>query len=146
MSEERKVEKPQPKGFGNGGPMGSLGKPVEKAKDFKGTLLRLLRYLKPQRIKFMAVFIFAILSTIFSIIGPKIMGKAVTKIGEGFVAKMIALKMHLPIPKMDFTYIGQIVLILLALYLISAAFSYLQQYIMAGVAQKTVYNMRKEVE
>jgi ATP-binding cassette subfamily B multidrug efflux pump len=146
VSEERKIEKPQPKGFGNGGPMGSLGKPVEKAKDFKGTLLRLLRYLKPQRIKFMAVFIFAILSTIFSIIGPKIMGKAVTKIGEGFVAKMIALKMHLPIPKMDFTYIGQIVLILLALYLISAAFSYLQQYIMAGVAQKTVYNMRKEVD
>jgi len=146
VSEERKVEKPQPKGFGNGGPMGSLGKPVEKAKDFKGTLLRLLRYLKPQRIKFMAVFIFAILSTIFSIIGPKIMGYGVTKIGEGFVAKMIALKMHLPIPKMDFTYIGQIVLILLALYLISAAFSYLQQYIMAGVAQKTVYNMRKEVD
>jgi len=146
VSEERKIEKPQPKGFGNGGPMGSLGKPVEKAKDFKGTLLRLLRYLKPQRIKFMTVFIFAILSTIFSIIGPKIMGKAVTKIGEGFVAKMIALKMHLPIPKMDFTYIGQIVLILLALYLISAAFSYLQQYIMAGVAQKTVYNMRKEVD
>ena len=146
MSEERKAEKPQPKGFGNGGPMGSLGKPVEKAKDFKGTLLRLLRYLKPQRTKFIVVFIFAILSTIFSILGPKIMGYGVTKIGEGFVAKMVALKRHLPIPKMDFTYIGQIVLILLALYLISAAFSYLQQYIMAGVAQKTVYNMRKEVD
>jgi len=146
VSEERKAEKPQPKGFGNGGPMGSLGKPVEKAKDFKGTLLRLLRYLKPQRTKFIVVFIFAILSTIFSILGPKIMGYGVTKIGEGFVAKMVALKRHLPIPKMDFTYIGQIVLILLALYLISAAFSYLQQYIMAGVAQKTVYNMRKEVD
>ena len=146
MSDEHKVEKPQQRGFGNGGPMGSLGKPVEKAKNFKGTLFRLLRYLKPQRTKFIAVFIFAILSTIFSIIGPKIMGKAITKIAEGFVAKMMALKMHQPVPPMDFTYISQIVLILLGLYLISAAFSYLQQYIMAGVAQKTVYNMRKEVD
>ena len=145
MSEERK-EKPQQKGFGGGGPMGSLGKPVEKAKNFKGTLFRLLRYLKPQRTKFMTVFTFAILSTIFSIIGPKIMGKAVTKIAEGFGAKMMALKLHQPIPSMDFTYIGQIVMILLGLYLISAAFSYVQQYIMAGVAQKTVYQMRKEVD
>jgi len=146
VSDERKDTKPQQKGFGNGGPMGSLGKPVEKAKDFKGTLFRLLRYLRPQRTKFMIVFAFAILSTIFSIIGPKIMGKAVTKIGEGFVGKMMALKLHQPVPGMDYTYIGQIVLILIGLYLISAAFSYLQGYIMAGVAQKTVYNMRKEVD
>jgi ATP-binding cassette subfamily B protein len=144
VSEERK-DKPQAKGFGGGGPMGSLGKPVEKAKNFKGTLFRLMRYLKPQRTKFMTVFIFAILSTIFSIIGPKIMIKAVNKIAEGFGAKMMALKLHQPIPAMDFKYIGQIVLILIGLYLISAAFSYLQQYIMAGVAQKTVYHMRKEV-
>ena len=147
MSEERKVDKPQ-QGFGGraGGPAGALGKPVEKAKNFKGTLFRLLSYLKPQRTKFIAVFIFAILSTIFSIIGPKVMSKAITKIGEGFAAKMMAIKMHQPIPSMDFKYIGQIVLILLGLYLISAAFSYLQQYIMAGVSQKTVYNMRKEVD
>ncbi len=147
MSDERKGDKPQ-QGFGGkaGGPMGSLGKPVEKAKNFKGTLFRLLRYLKPQRTKFIAVFIFAILSTIFSIVGPKVMGKAITKIAEGFGAKMMAVKMNLPVPSMDFTYIGQILLILLGLYLISAAFSYLQQYIMAGVAQKTVYNMRKEVD
>jgi len=147
VSEKRKDDMPQ-RGFGgrDGGPMGSLGKPVEKAKDFKGTLFRLLRYLKPQRTKFIAVFIFAILSTIFSIVGPKVMGKAITKIGEGFAAKMMAIKMQQPIPTMDFTYIGQIVLILLGLYLISAAFSYSQQYIMAGVAQKTVYNMRKEVD
>jgi len=148
VSEERKVDKPQPGVFGGraGGPAGSLGKPVEKAKNFKGTLFRLLSYLKPQRTKFITVFIFAILSTIFSIVGPKIMGKAITKIAEGFGAKMMALQMHQPIPSMDFTYIGQIVLILLGLYLVSAAFSYLQQYIMAGVAQKTVYNMRKEVD
>jgi len=149
VSDERKVkvDKPQ-QGFGGrpGGPAGALGKPVEKAKNFKGTLFRLLRYLKPQRTKFIAVFIFAILSTIFSIIGPKVMGKAITKIGEGFGAKMMAMKLRQPVPSLDFTYIGQIVLILLGLYLISAAFSYLQQYIMAGVAQKTVYNMRKEVD
>lgn len=147
MSEGRKDDKPQV-GFGGrpGGPLGSLGKPVEKAKNFKGTLFRLIRYLKPQRTKFIAVFAFAILSTIFSILGPKIMGKAITKIAEGFGAKMMAVKLHLPVPAMDFTYIGQIVLILFGLYLISAAFSYLQQYIMAGVAQKTVYNMRKEVD
>lgn len=146
MSEERK-DKPQ-QGFGGkaGGPGGSLGKPVEKAKNFKGTLFRLLSYLKPQRIKFITVFIFAILSTIFSIVGPKIMGKGVTKIGEGFAAKMMAIKLNQPIPSLDFKYIGQIVLILLGLYIISSAFSYLQQYIMAGVAQKTVYNMRKEVD
>ena len=145
MSEERK-DKPQQKGFGGGGPMGSLGKPVEKAKNFKGTLFRLLRYLKPQRTKFITVFTFAILSTVFSIIGPKIMGYGVTKIAEGFGAKMMAMKLHQPIPSMDFTYIGQIVMILLGLYLISAAFNYVQQYIMAGVAQKTVYHMRKEVD
>lgn len=147
MSDERKVEKPQSGAFGGkaGGPMGSLGKPVEKAKNFKGTLLRLMSYLRPQRAKFLIVFTFAILSTIFSIIGPKIIGKAITKIAEGFGAKMMALKLHQPVPSMDFTYIGQIVLILIGLYLISAAFSYLQQYIMAGVSQKTVYNMRKEV-
>ncbi|MCO5387216.1 MAG: ABC transporter ATP-binding protein/permease [Desulfosporosinus sp.] len=146
MSEERKADKSQ--GFGGkvGGPAGSLGKPVEKAKNFKGTLFRLLRYLKPQRTKFIAVFIFALLSTIFSIVGPKVMGKAITKIGEGFTGKMMAQKMNQPVPPMDFTYIGQIALILLGLYLISAAFSYLQQYIMAGVSQKTVYNMRKEVD
>ena len=146
MNEERKVEKPQPKGFGNGGPMGSLGKPVEKAKDFKATLLRLLRYLKPQRTKFMVVFLFASLSTIFSILGPKIMGRGVNKIAEGSGAKMMAVQMGKPIPTLDFTYIGQIVIILLGLYLISAGFSYLQQYIMAGVAQKTVYKLRKEVD
>ena len=82
MSEERKADKPQ-QGFGGrgaGGPAGALGKPVEKAKNFKGTLFRLLNYLRPQRTKFITVFMFAILSTIFSIIGPKIMGKAITKI------------------------------------------------------------------
>jgi len=145
VSEERKADTPQ-KGFGSGGPMGSLGKPVEKAKNFKGTLFKLLKYLQPQRTKFSIVFIAAILSTIFSIVGPKIMGQAITKIAEGFEGKMMALKMHQPMVALDFTYIGQIVFILLGLYLISGAFSYLQQYLMASVAQQTVYTMRKDVD
>jgi len=144
VSEERNSK--APKGFGSGGPMGSLGKPVEKAKNFKGTLLRLLGYLKPQRTRFITVFVFAILSTVFSILGPKIMGRAVTKIAEEVGAKMTALKLQQPLPTLDFTYIGELVLVLLGLYLFSAACSYLQQYIMAGVAQKTVYNMRQEVD
>ncbi len=148
MSEER--NKPETdRGFSggrSGGPTGSLGRPIEKAKNFKGTLLRLLRYLKPQRTKFMFVFIFASISTIFSILGPKIMGKGITKIAEGFGAKMMAVQMQKPVPSLDFTYIGQIVTILIGLYLVSAGFGYLQQYIMAGVAQKTVYNMRREVD
>ena len=63
-----------------------LRRPVEKAKDFKGTLKRLLSYLKPQRINFILVFIFAIISTVFSIVGPKISGKAITKLFEGIMS------------------------------------------------------------
>ncbi|AJG98236.1 ABC transporter [Clostridium beijerinckii] len=140
-----------------GGPMGSFAGPKVKAKDFKGTLKRLLNYLKPQRIKLILVFIFAIISTIFSIVGPKISGKAVTRLVEGVVAKYAALAQNaalikvgkqgnISIPGIDFQYIGDILLLLLGLYIISTVFGFLQQYIMAGVAQKTVYNLRKEVE
>jgi ATP-binding cassette subfamily B multidrug efflux pump len=128
-------------GFGRG-PMGQgLGMPPQKAKNFKGTFNRLIGYLKPYRVKLIAVFLTAILSTIFSIVSPKIMGKATTKLFEGIVAKA----KHVPGAEVDFHYIWQIVLILLGLYLLSAAFGYIQQYLMAGVAQKTVYDLRKEV-
>lgn len=140
-----------------GGPMGSFAGPKVKAKDFKGTLKRLLNYLKPQRMNFILVFVFAIMSTIFGIVGPKISGKAITRLVEGIVAKYTAMGQNaallkagkaadIPIPSIDFPYIERILLILLGLYLISTLFGFLQQYIMAGVAQKTVYNMRKEVE
>lgn len=140
-----------------GGPMGSFAGPKVKAKDFKGTLKRLLDYLKPQRMNFILVFVFAIMSTIFGIVGPKISGKAITRLVEGIVAKYTAMGQNaallkagkaadIPIPSIDFPYIERILLILLGLYLISTLFGFLQQYIMAGVAQKTVYNMRKEVE
>jgi len=140
-----------------GGPMGSFAGPKVKAKDFKGTLKRLLGYLKPQRVKFILVFVFAIMSTIFTIVGPKISGKAITRLVEGLVGKYTAIAQNaallkagkpagVPIPSIDFPYIENIILLLLGLYLISTLFGFFQQYIMAGVAQKTVYNLRKEVE
>ena len=80
----------RPGGMGrhSGGPMGSFAGPKVKAKDFKGTLKRLLNYLKPQKVNFILVFVFAIMSTIFSIVGPKISGKAITRLVEGLVAKI----------------------------------------------------------
>ena len=123
-----------------------MGRPPEKAKNFRGTLIRLLGYLRPHRLQLGAVFVFAIISTVFNIVGPKIMGQATTKIFEGMLAKFKAARMHRPIPKLDFGYIEHIVLILIVLYVISAIFSYLQQFVMAGVAQKTVYDLRKDVD
>ncbi|BBH23755.1 ABC transporter [Paenibacillus baekrokdamisoli] len=118
-----------------------MGMPVQKAKNFKVTLRRLISYLKPHRVALFIVVATAILSTVFSILGPKIMGKATTKLFEGLVGKM----KHVPGAKIDFGYIWQILLVLAALYVISALFSYIQQYVMAGVAQKTVYDLRKDV-
>ncbi|OCA99346.1 ABC transporter ATP-binding protein [Clostridium beijerinckii] len=157
MSENRnRVNKRSGGSFG-GGPMGSFAGPKVKAKDFKGTLKRLLNYLKPQRMNFILVFIFAIASTIFNIVGPKISGKAITRLVEGLVGKFTVMSQNaallkagkpgnIPVPGIDFQYIGDILLLLLGLYVISTLFGFLQQYIMAGVAQKTVYNLRKEVE
>ncbi|TDT63269.1 ABC transporter ATP-binding protein [Fonticella tunisiensis] len=196
MSENRR-NRPGRGPMGHGGP--PMGRPVEKAKDFKGTSKRLIKYLMPRKFNLIAVFITAIISTVFNIIGPKIMGKATTKLFEGLmnkaryamdlfkpqnipeilkmpdlpesIRKMIndmianpkAAKGALPKmditnidpevwrfiskhgPKIDFKYIGNIVLILIGLYIVSAAFNYIQQYIMAGVAQKTVFDMRRDV-
>ena len=118
-----------------------MGMPVEKAKNFKGTLKRLITYLKPYKVQLLFVLLAAIMSTIFAIVSPKIMGKATTKLFEGLMMKLKGV----PGATIDFGYIGNIVLLLIGLYIISAAFSYIQQYIMAGVAQKTVYHLRKEV-
>lgn len=130
--------------FGPRGPGGghrSMGMPVEKAKNFKGSLKRLITYLKPYKVQLLLVLLAAIMSTIFAIVSPKIMGKATTKLFEGMMMKLKGV----PGATIDFDYIGNIVLLLIGLYIISSAFSYIQQYIMAGVAQKTVYHLRKEV-
>ncbi|WP_410770541.1 ABC transporter ATP-binding protein [Fontibacillus sp. BL9] len=129
-------------GRGPGGPGGpGMGMPVEKAKNFKGTLKRLIRYLRPHKYQLGAVLIMAILSTLFSIFSPKVMGKATTKLFEGIIAKMKGV----PGAEIDFQYVWHIILILLGLYVLSSIFSYFQQYLMAGVAQKTVYDLRQDV-
>lgn len=123
----------------HGGP--GMGMPVEKAKDFKGTLRRLMSYIRPYRMQLFFVLLMAVISTLFNIVSPKIMGKATTKLFEGLIAKMQGI----PGAAIDFTYVGQILLILLGFYALSALFSYFQQYIMASVAQKTVYDLRRDV-
>lgn len=110
--------------------------PVEKPKDFKGTMKRLLHYLRPHKFQFLVVFSMAILSTVFSILSPKVMGKAITKLFEGIMIPGVSI---------DFDYIVRILLILGGLYTFSAFFSYIQQFIMATVAQKTVFDMRKDI-
>ncbi len=142
MSEkERKPRRPI-RGLGRGsGRHGNMAMPVEKAKDFKGTLRRLLAYLKPHRIKLIITFLSAIASTTFTIISPKIMGRATTKLFEGFLLKM----KNVPNAVIDFDYILNIIYILIVLYVISAVFRYVQQYIMVDITQKTIYDMRKDI-
>lgn len=124
-----------------GGPMGGMSMPGDKAKNFKGTFKRLLGYLKPKRVTLFVVFIMAILSTVFSIVSPKIMGKATTRLFEGLMGMMN----RVPGAHIDFDYINGILLLLVGLYIFSAFFAYVQQYLMAGVAQKIVYDMRQQV-
>lgn len=123
-----------------GGPPGFM-MVGEKPKNFKGTLKRLITYLKPFKVRLFLVFLMAIASTVFSILSPKIMGKATTRLFEGLIQKY----MHIPGAKIDFEYIGHILLILIGMYVLSSMFNYIQQYIMVGLAQNLVYNMRKEV-
>ncbi len=132
--------------MGGGGGWGALGRPVEKPKDFKGTLKRLAAYFLPQKYRLLVVLVAAIIGTVFNIVGPKILGLATTKLFDGLIARYQALFRHQPAPAIDFGYIGNVLLILLGLYVISAIFMYIQQYVMAGVAQRTVYRLRKEVD
>ena len=129
-------------GMFRGGPMGGMGVSAQKARNFRGTLFRLLGYFRPQRGPLVIVLVAAVVGTVFNVLGPKILGLATTKLFEGILAKY----KHVPGAAVDFTYIGRILLILLGMYLVSSVFMYLQQYLMAGVAQKTVYAMRREVD
>ena len=112
---------------------------TERAKDFKGTMKKLMAYLGNYKIAIAFVMIFAIGSTIFNIVGPKILGKATTEIFNGLVGKTSGGA------GIDFTAIGKILTMLLGLYLLSAAFSFIQGYIMTGISQKLTYRMRKEI-
>lgn len=122
---------------GGGGPHGMM--PGEKAKDFKGTMKKLLAYLKKFLPGIILVLVCAVASTVFSIFGPKILGQATTKLFEGLIAMLTGTG------GIDFTAIGQILLFLAALYVISALLSYVQGWVMAGVATKLSYSMRKDI-
>ena len=124
----------------------NLGRPGEKPKDFGKTAKRLLGYFLPQKFLLLLVLIASIIGTIFNIVGPKILGLATTKLFDGLIADYRAYQLHRPGPGVDFGYIGTVLLILLGLYLVSALFLYLQQYVMAGVSQKAVYTMRQQVD
>lgn len=124
-----------------GPPHGGANMPPQKPKDFKGTFRRLVSYLKPRRKKLAAVFLVAILSTVFAIVGPKIMGMAITELFEGAYGQLQGV----PGGGIDFGVIGQILAILAGLYLFSSLFSYIQQYMMSTVAQDTVYDLRQDV-
>lgn len=128
-------------GSGGHGPGGMVGRPVEKAKDFKGTLKRLLGYLRPYTFRIVVVFILTILSNIFSIISPKILGNATTLLYNGEVA----ILQKTPGAHIDFNGLIRILVILAVLYAVSALFTYFQQYMMVFVAQGTVYDLRKQV-
>ncbi len=110
-----------------------------KAKDFKGTLKRLLSYLKPRRVRLIIVLIAAILSAVFTVIAPRVLGLATTKIYEGY------LSLKAGGPGIDFNYILWIVAILAGLYIIASLFSYVMNYLMADVAQLTVFDLREEI-
>lgn len=120
---------------------GGINAPVQKAKDFKGTFKRLLTYLAPYKFSLLIVLLAAFLSTIFRIVGPKIMGNATTALFEGIMQKMQGI----PGAGIDFDYILKIVITLVVIYVISAIFGFIQKFIMAEISQKSVYVMRKQV-
>jgi ATP-binding cassette subfamily B protein len=137
MSEKRTRRRPGKMENGAGRGSGSF----EKPKNLKETFSKLLGYLRPYRLQLGVVIVFAIGSAAFSIVGPKILGRATTNIFEGLVAKIAGL----PGGGIDFGYLGNIILILIGLYLLSAFFSFVQGFIVTGVAQKISYNLRREI-
>ena len=159
---------------GPGGPGGMFGHgmaPVAKTKDFKGSFMRLVGYLRPHRYMLILIMVMAIVSVSFTIVGPKILGRATNLLFQGIISKQLPagvtkaqvvaglraqgkslqadmfsrMDIH-PGTGVDFSAIGRILLGLVALYLLAGLFGWLQQYLMAGVAQRTVYGLRKEID
>lgn len=124
------------------GPMGGPGRgmiPGEKSKDFKNSIGKLVRYLGRYWYAIVAVMIFAAVSTVFSVAGPKVMARATNALVEGLGKKIAGTG------SIDFTYIAKVLLFTLGLYICSAVFSFIQGMIMTGITQKTCYRMRKEI-
>ena len=120
------------------GPGGGMA-PAEKAKNFKGSISKLMQYIGRYKIAILAVMIMAAASTLFTVIGPKVLGKATTGLSEGLMKKITGTG------GIDFSYIGRILIIVLCLYACSAIFSFIQGWIMTGVSQKVCYRLRKEI-
>ncbi|MGO1371268.1 MAG: ABC transporter transmembrane domain-containing protein, partial [Senegalia sp. (in: firmicutes)] len=137
---DKKIKKDSsPRGHGPGGGPRGMMKGVEKAKDFKGTMKKLIDYLSVYKNSILVVILFAIASTIFLIIGPKVLGSVTTEIFEGIMKKIAGTG------NIDFDSIRNTLLILAGLYMISAVFRYIQNYIMAGVSMKVSYKLRKDI-
>lgn len=123
------------------GPMGHRGpgRPVEKAKNFKGTMKRLIAYMRPYYLNIIVSMAFAVLSVVFMVVGPKILGKATTELATGFTAKIMGSG------SINFDRIAEILLFLIAIYLVSTLCNFVQNWMMAGVAQKVSFNLRKSM-
>jgi ATP-binding cassette subfamily B protein len=133
------LNRPSGGGFGVGA-RGMMGGPGSKAKDSGKTLQTLLRYLQPYWAKIVIVIVFAALSSVFSIVGPKLLGNVTTKLAEGLLAYYFRTGLY-----MDFNYMGRLIVLLISLYTISMIFSYIQAFIMSGVSMEVTYNLRKEI-
>jgi len=143
MSENRRIDPkqmPRLRGPGMGGGPHGMVRGGEKARDFKGTMKKLIKYLSVYKFSIISVFVLAALSASFSIAGPKILSKAITKIFEGVMDKITGKGSGI-----DFEYVEKIILILIGLYGLSALFGYLQGWIMSGVSMKVTYRFRKEI-
>ena len=157
-------------GLGGGGFMG-MGMPVEKSKDFRGTLRQLLRRLRPEWATIVVVVALGVASVIFSVVGPKIIGNAMNVIFDGVVSRSMPAGMSkdqviaalrangqsqlanmlsgmnvVPGSGIDFAQLAQILMLAIGVYVLASVFGWLQTYLMAGVAQRTVYGMRRDVE
>jgi len=139
MSEPNQKQQRQSRGP-MGPPGGGIQMQGEKARDFKGTMRKLIQYLGEYRVSIIIVICFAIISTLFSIVGPKILGKATTKLFEGLIAWAKGTNLLT-----DFDYIRNCIIILVVLYIASTVFSYIQGWIMSGISMKVTYKLRRDI-
>jgi len=121
-----------------GGPPGMMR--VEKARDFKGTMKRLVQYLKPYQVSIIVIMVLAAVSTVFHIFGPKILGMATTRLFEGVMGMIAGTSSGI-----DFEYIGRILVLMGTLYLISALINYIQGWVMSGITAKITYQFRQDI-
>lgn len=132
MSETRRMMGPR-------GPHGPMGMGGEKAKDFSGSIKKILRYMSKYKVRLILVAIAAMAGTVFNIVGPKILGKATTELFNGLVAKISGTG------GIDFGKIGQILLFVMGLYFCSAAFTFIQGFIMSGISNDVTYSLRRDI-